>query len=91
MQNNFLSVFWADTTPPSYIDSQVAKLEATVAQMRALMPDSGVYLNECAFSEPDWQQVRARPGRLRLPRFRPANRDESRAAAHGGAAGTPGT
>eukprot|EP01045_Picozoa_sp_COSAG04_P028319 COSAG04_NODE_4363_length_2137_cov_1.334642_1_plen_93_part_10 len=59
VQNNFLSVFWADATPPSYIDSQVAKLEATVAQMRALMPDSGVYLNECAFSEPDWQQVRA--------------------------------
>ena len=32
-----------------------------MAQMRALMPDSGVYLNECAFSEPDWQQVRTTP------------------------------
>ena len=85
VQNNFLSVFWADTTPPSYIDSQVAKLEATVAQMRALMPDSGVYLNECAFSEPDWQQVRATPP---LAPARPSH--ESLARSTNGASSTRG-
>ena len=97
MQNNFLSVFWADTTPPSYIDSQVAKLEATVAQMRALMPDSGVYLNECAFSEPDWQQVRttrpaagARPSLTKAWLAAPMGRAVPAAAGDQAAAGPAG-